>query len=82
MTYQITDHLEYKVKHGSFMYTETVSKHHLRHSTDAIRELDPTLRKLATDSYADALRVVFICQMALSFLTFLSCTAIQENTLP
>jgi len=54
----------------------------IRHSTDAIRELDPTLKKLAIDSYADALRVVFICQAALSFLTFLSCTAIQENPLP
>lgn len=54
----------------------------IRHSTDVIRELDPILRKSATDSYADALRVVFICQVALSFLTFLSCIAIQENPLP
>jgi len=54
----------------------------IRHSTDVIRELDPILRKSAIDSYADALRVVFICQVALSFLTFLSCIAIQENPLP
>jgi hypothetical protein len=40
------------------------------------------LRKSATDSYADALRVVFICQVALNFLTFLSCMAIRENPLP
>lgn len=54
----------------------------IRHSTDVIRELDPSLRKSAIDSYADALRVVFICQVALNFLTFLSCMAIQENPLP
>ena len=53
-----------------------------RHSTDVIRELDPMLRKSAIDSYADALRVVFICQVALNFLTFLSCMAIQEHPLP
>ncbi|KAI0003006.1 vacuolar amino acid permease [Russula compacta] len=45
-------------------------------------ELDPTLRKSAIDSYADALRAVFICQIAMNFLTLLSCMAIQENPLP
>ncbi|KAH9999404.1 major facilitator superfamily domain-containing protein [Russula vinacea] len=54
----------------------------IRHSTDVIRELNPMLRKSAIDSYADALRVVFICQAALNFLTFLSCMAIQESPLP
>ncbi|KAI9510420.1 MFS general substrate transporter [Russula earlei] len=54
----------------------------IRHSTDVIRDLDPALRKSAIDSYADALRVVFICQVALNVLTFLSCMAIQENPLP
>jgi hypothetical protein len=84
MTYGIIAHLTNKVNHVSFMGTEIVSKHYhiIRHSTDVIRELDPMLRKSATDSYADALRVVFICQVALSFLTFLSCMAIQENPLP
>jgi hypothetical protein len=64
------------------MSTNTTSKHSQRHSTDVIQELDPTLRRSAIDSYADALRVVFICQVALSFLAFLACTAIQENPLP
>ncbi|KAH9963165.1 MFS general substrate transporter [Russula dissimulans] len=54
----------------------------IRHSTDVIRDLDPTLRKSAIDSYADALRVVFICQAILNVLSFLSCLAIQENPLP
>ncbi|KAI0254310.1 vacuolar amino acid permease [Lactifluus subvellereus] len=52
------------------------------HSTDVIQELSPTLRRSAIDSYADALRAVFICQVALTFLAFLACTAIQENPLP
>ncbi|KAI0315395.1 vacuolar amino acid permease [Amylostereum chailletii] len=54
----------------------------IRHSTDAISSLDPLLRKAAIDSYADALRVVFICQIALNFMAFLSCLPIQENPLP
>ncbi|KAH9062096.1 MFS general substrate transporter [Lactarius vividus] len=52
------------------------------HSTDAVKSLDPVLRKLAIESYADALRVVFICQLVLNVLALLSCTAIQENPLP
>ena len=83
MTYQIIDHLAHKVKHRArFCAPRQYLNIIKRHSTDAIRELDPTLRKLAIDSYADALRVVFICQAALSFLAFLSCTAIQESPLP
>jgi len=54
----------------------------IRHSTDVIRDLDPALRKSAIDSYADALRIVFICQAILNVLAFLSCLAIQENPLP
>jgi MFS family permease len=54
----------------------------IRHSTDVVKSLDPTLRKAATESYADALRVVFICQLILNVLTLLCCTAIQENPLP
>ena len=34
------------------------------------------------DSYADALRVVFVCQAAVNFFCFLCCLPIQENPLP
>lgn len=34
------------------------------------------------DSYADALRAVFIWQVAINFLGFLACLPIQENVLP
>ncbi|KAI0334757.1 vacuolar amino acid permease [Cubamyces sp. BRFM 1775] len=53
-----------------------------RHSTTIIPELSPDLRKAAVDSYADALRVVFICQAAINFICFLCCLPIQENPLP
>ena len=33
-------------------------------------------------SYADALRVVFICQAACNFICLLCCIPIQENPLP
>ncbi|KAI9466769.1 vacuolar amino acid permease [Lactarius psammicola] len=59
---------------------ESISR--IRHSTDVVKSLDPVLRKLAIESYADALRVVFICQLVLNVLALLSCTAIQENPLP
>ncbi|KAJ7095220.1 major facilitator superfamily domain-containing protein [Mycena belliarum] len=36
----------------------------------------------AVDSYADALRVVFIFQAAMAFLAFLCCLPIEENPLP
>ncbi|KAI0370270.1 vacuolar amino acid permease [Pilatotrama ljubarskyi] len=52
------------------------------HSTTIIPELSPELRKAAVDSYADALRVVFICQAAVNFMCFLCCLPIQENPLP
>ncbi|KAH8824720.1 major facilitator superfamily domain-containing protein [Flagelloscypha sp. PMI_526] len=54
----------------------------IRHSADFVKELNPHDRQLAVDSYADALRVIFICQMALNFLGFLTCLPIQENDLP
>ncbi|KAI0637813.1 vacuolar amino acid permease [Trametes polyzona] len=54
----------------------------MTHSTTIIPELAPDLRKAAVDSYADALRVVFICQAALNFICFLCCLPIQENPLP
>ncbi|PIL36776.1 MFS general substrate transporter [Ganoderma sinense ZZ0214-1] len=55
---------------------------HIRHSTTIIPTLEPALRKAAVDSYADALRVVFICQAAINFICFLCCLPIQENPLP
>jgi hypothetical protein len=53
-----------------------------RHSTEYIRQLEPGLQRAAVDSYADALRVVFICQAAVAFLDFLVCLAIEEKPLP
>lgn len=52
------------------------------HSTNVIPDLEPQLRQAAVQSYADALRVVFICQAAMNFLCFLCCVPIQENPLP
>ncbi|KAL6299123.1 vacuolar amino acid permease [Sparassis latifolia] len=52
------------------------------HSTSIIPDLSPHLRKAAVDSYADALRIVFICQLAANFLCFLCCIPIQDNPLP
>jgi len=54
----------------------------IRHSTNLIPELEPHLRRAAVDSYADALRVVFICQAVANFLCLLCCIPIQENPLP
>lgn len=53
-----------------------------RHSTSVIPTLDPPLRQAAVDSYADALRVVFICQVAINVITLLLTMPIQENPLP
>lgn len=54
----------------------------LRHSTSQISDLPDNLREIAVDSYAVALKAVFICQVAVAFLTFLSCLPIKENPLP
>lgn len=54
----------------------------IRHSTTIIPELPLNLQRAAVNSYADALRVVFICQAALNVICFLCCIPIQENTLP
>lgn len=53
----------------------------IRHSTNLIAELPDGPRQAAVDSYADALKVVFICQAVANFFAFLSCLAIQENPL-
>ncbi|KJA30117.1 hypothetical protein HYPSUDRAFT_125912, partial [Hypholoma sublateritium FD-334 SS-4] len=52
------------------------------HTAQIIPQLEPHHRKAAVDSYADALRVVFICQAAFNFLGFLACLPIQESHLP
>ncbi|KAK0453319.1 MFS general substrate transporter [Armillaria borealis] len=52
------------------------------HSTAIIPTLEPRFFDAAVHSYADALRVVFICQAAWNFMAFLACLPIQENHLP
>jgi len=54
----------------------------IRHSTTVIPTLDPATQRAAVDSYAEALKVVFILQAAVSCLTFLCCLPVQENPLP
>ncbi|KZT12978.1 vacuolar amino acid permease [Laetiporus sulphureus 93-53] len=54
----------------------------IRHSTSIIPDLSPPLREAAVSSYADALRIVFICQAAANLLCLLCCIPIQENPLP
>ncbi|KAG0705491.1 vacuolar amino acid permease [Suillus ampliporus] len=52
------------------------------HEIRSITDLAPALRKAAVDSYADALRVVFICQIAINILAFIACVPIEEHPLP
>ncbi|KAF5388036.1 hypothetical protein D9615_000232 [Tricholomella constricta] len=54
----------------------------IRRTTEVIPQLEPTLRRAAVESYGDALRVVFICQVAINILGFIACLPIQENVLP
>jgi len=54
----------------------------IRHSTTIIPNLNPVLKQAAMDSYADALRVVFICQTAINVIGLLTSLPIQENPLP
>lgn len=65
--------LSYKDKHNS---------NNNRHTTSVIPTLEPRFRDAAIDSYALAIRVVFICQAAANFMTFLCSLPIQENPLP
>jgi len=53
----------------------------IRHSISVIPELAPPLRNAAVESYATALRVVFISQIATSFLALVACAFIEENPL-
>lgn len=54
----------------------------IQHSTSIITTLPAPLKQAAISSYADALRVVFICQVTWNFLAFLCCIPIQESILP
>uniref|UniRef100_D8PJZ8 Major facilitator superfamily (MFS) profile domain-containing protein n=1 Tax=Schizophyllum commune (strain H4-8 / FGSC 9210) TaxID=578458 RepID=D8PJZ8_SCHCM len=53
-----------------------------RHSIATIRDLDPLTKEAAVRSYGDALRVVFVFQLVMCIIAFLSCVPIQENALP
>ncbi|KAF8639934.1 hypothetical protein AX17_001184 [Amanita inopinata Kibby_2008] len=53
----------------------------IRHNTEVIPSLEPSLRRAAICSYADALRAVFIWQIAVNILVFIACLPIQENPL-
>ncbi|KAL1743313.1 major facilitator superfamily domain-containing protein [Schizophyllum fasciatum] len=53
-----------------------------RHSIDTIRDLDPLTKEAAVRSYGDALRAVFVFQLVMCILGFLTCIPIQENALP
>ncbi|KAF6762869.1 vacuolar amino acid permease [Ephemerocybe angulata] len=53
--------------------------HTIRHTTLIIPSLDPPIRQAAIDSYADALRVVFVCQTLISILAFVTCIPIEEK---
>jgi len=50
-----------------------------RHSAQIIPSLEPHIRHAAIESYADALRVVFICQAAIGLLGILPCLVIDES---
>ncbi|KAI5894059.1 MFS general substrate transporter [Schizophyllum commune H4-8] len=54
----------------------------IRHSIATIRDLDPLTKEAAVRSYGDALRVVFVFQLVMCIIAFLSCVPIQENALP
>lgn len=54
----------------------------IRRNTEIIPTLDPLLQRAAVASYADALWVVFVFQIAIGVLGFLACLPIQENPLP
>jgi len=54
----------------------------IRHSTGIIPSLDEQTKAAAVESYALALRAVFICQLVLSVITVLCTLPIEENPLP
>ncbi|TFK99106.1 vacuolar amino acid permease [Pterulicium gracile] len=62
----------------SWLFCESLDEH----STSIIPDLEPALGGAAVDSYAGALRVVFICQAACAMLGFMFVIPIRENPLP
>ncbi|KAG2077592.1 vacuolar amino acid permease [Suillus decipiens] len=54
----------------------------IRHSISSIPDLAPAHRIAAVESYADALRVVFVCHTAINILVFIACLPIEEHPLP
>lgn len=56
--------------------------HTIRHTASIIPSLEPHIRQAAVDSYADALRAVFLCQTAVSFLAFLCSLPIRAPSFP
>jgi hypothetical protein len=54
----------------------------IRHATGYIDKLSPHNKGVAIEAYTAALKVVFVCQIALAGLTLLSLAGIQENDLP
>ncbi|THV03269.1 vacuolar amino acid permease [Dendrothele bispora CBS 962.96] len=68
----------------SFLYRTNANSSplFLSHSTEIIPTLNPEQRAAAINSYADALRVVFISQAVWNFLSLLWSLLIQENVLP
>jgi hypothetical protein len=54
----------------------------IRHATGYIDKLSPHNKAVAIEAYTAALKVVFVCQIALAGLTLLSLAGIQENDLP
>jgi len=56
--------------------------HIIRHSISSIPDLAPSHRKAAIESYATALRVVFISHIAINILVFIACIPIEEHSLP
>ena len=54
---------------------------HGSHSTDVIHSLNPRLKQATVDSYADALRVIFIFQAVCNTIGCFTCLPIQEGAL-
>jgi len=54
----------------------------IRHSTEVIKELEPTSQIAAIESYKSALKVVFICQTVVAVLAVVAALPTQEYTLP
>ncbi|KAG9002808.1 hypothetical protein FRB94_003611 [Tulasnella sp. JGI-2019a] len=54
----------------------------IRHSITIIPNLDPATRRAAVESWGLSLRIVYLAQMSVAILTFISCLFIEENPLP